>query len=115
MGRPARPARDRPEYSHFTAEQVQNAVPLATSPGYYDNGGVTHYYMFPTQDLPLLNPVRGLPLVGKPLADLLQPDLTVLVNLGSSASPARCERHCPPDDRCSSPHGCASINGVDTR
>lgn len=71
-----------PAYPQFTAGQVQNAVPLATSPGYYDNGGVTHYYMLPTQDLPLLNPVRALPLVGKPLADLLQPDLTVLVNLG---------------------------------
>ncbi|MGB9303174.1 MAG: PE-PPE domain-containing protein [Mycobacterium sp.] len=71
-----------PYYWHFTAEQVQNAVPLATSPGYYDNGGVTHYYMLATPNLPLLDPVRGLPFVGKPLADLLQPDLTVLVNLG---------------------------------
>jgi PE-PPE domain len=69
-------------YAHLTPEQVQTAVPLATSPGYYDNGDVTHYYMIPTQDLPLLNPVRLLPVVGKPLADLLQPDLTVLVNLG---------------------------------
>lgn len=71
-----------PGYPLFTAADVQNAIPLATSPGYYDNGGMTHYYMLPTHDLPLLDPVRGLPFVGKPLADLLQPDLTVLVNLG---------------------------------
>jgi hypothetical protein len=55
---------------------------LATSPGYYANGGVTHYYMIPTQNLPLLEPLRAVPVLGKPLADLLQPDLTVLVNLG---------------------------------
>jgi len=38
--------------------------------------------MIPKQNLPLLDPVRSLPYVGTPLADLLQPDLTVLANLG---------------------------------
>ena len=38
--------------------------------------------MIPTANLPLLAPVRLLPLIGIPLADLLQPDLRVLVNLG---------------------------------
>jgi len=71
-----------PSYAHLTATQIQNAVPLATSPGYYADGGVTHYYMIPKQNLPLLDPVRSLPYVGTPLADLLQPDLTVLANLG---------------------------------
>src|SRR5262249_53366570 len=33
-------------------------------------------------NLPLLDPVRAFPLIGKPIADLLQPDLTVLVNIG---------------------------------
>jgi hypothetical protein len=33
-------------------------------------------------DLPLLDPLREIPIVGNPLADLLQPDLTALVNLG---------------------------------
>jgi hypothetical protein len=42
----------------------------------------TTYYMIPTANLPLLAPVRLIPLVGNPLADLLQPDLRVLVNLG---------------------------------
>ncbi|OHV05389.1 PE-PPE domain-containing protein [Mycobacterium talmoniae] len=67
------------QYANLTAAQIQSAVPLATSPGY---DGVTHYYMIPTQDLPLVEPLRAIPLVGKLLADLLQPDLTVLVNLG---------------------------------
>ncbi|HVX23203.1 MAG TPA: PE-PPE domain-containing protein [Acidimicrobiales bacterium] len=40
------------------------------------------YYTIPTQELPLLNPLREIPVVGIPLADLLQPDLEVLVNLG---------------------------------
>jgi len=71
-----------PQYAFLTPQQLQSAVPLATSPGYYDNGGVTHYYMIPDQDLPLLDPLRLVPVVGTPLADLLQPDLRVLVNLG---------------------------------
>jgi len=65
-----------------TPIQVDNAIPLATSPGYYTNGGVTHYYMIPTENLPLLDPVRAIPVIGNPIADLLQPDLKVLVNLG---------------------------------
>jgi hypothetical protein len=43
---------------------------------------MTTYYMLPTKDLPLLEPLRSIPVVGKPLADLVQPDLRVLVNLG---------------------------------
>jgi hypothetical protein len=35
-----------------------------------------------TPNLPLLEPLRGIPVVGNPLADLLQPDLTYLVNWG---------------------------------
>jgi hypothetical protein len=53
---------------------------LPTSPGYT---GVTNYYMITTPNgLPLLDPVRAIPVIGNPIADLLQPDLTVLVNLG---------------------------------
>ena len=43
---------------------------------------LTNYYMIPTTDLPLLTPLREIPIVGNPLADLVQPDLTYLVNLG---------------------------------
>jgi hypothetical protein len=50
---------------------------------------LTDYYMiplsalpYPENYLPLLQPLLGVPVVGKPLADLLQPDLTALVNWG---------------------------------
>jgi hypothetical protein len=53
---------------------------LPTSPGY---NGVTNYYMITTpKGLPLLEPLRLIPGIGNPLADLLQPDLTTIVNLG---------------------------------
>ena len=42
----------------------------------------TTYYIIPSDNLPLLNPIRGIPIIGNPIADLLQPDLTYLVNLG---------------------------------
>ncbi len=42
----------------------------------------TVYKMIETADLPLLAPLRGIPLVGDPLADLVQPALRVLINLG---------------------------------
>ena len=66
-------------YPTFTAAQVANAVALPTSPGYT---GSTQYYMFLTQDLPLLDPIRQIPYLGNPIADLLQPDLRVIVDLG---------------------------------
>ena len=53
---------------------------MPTSPGYT---GVTNYYMITTPNgLPLLEPLRAIPVIGNPLADLLQPDLTTIVNLG---------------------------------
>lgn len=57
-----------------------NLVTLPTSPGYT---GVTNYYMITTPNgLPLLEPLRLIPGIGNPLADLLQPDLTTIVNMG---------------------------------
>lgn len=38
--------------------------------------------MFLTQDLPLLQPIRDIPYAGPPIADLFQPQLRVLVDLG---------------------------------
>jgi hypothetical protein len=64
------------DYDTLTAEQVAQAIPLDTT------GGLTDYYIIPVNDLPLLDPLREIPIVGNPLADLLQPDLTALVNLG---------------------------------
>jgi len=43
---------------------------------------MTTYMGIPTENLPLLDPVRGIPVIGKPIADLLQPDLRYLVNWG---------------------------------
>ncbi|WP_343600845.1 PE-PPE domain-containing protein [Mycobacterium sp.] len=48
-------------------------------------GGTINYYLIPTQNLPLLDVVRDVSVIGQPLADLLQPDLKVLVDLGYGA------------------------------
>jgi hypothetical protein len=66
-------------YPDMTAGQIANAVQLPTSPGYTGN---TTYYMIPTQDLPLVQPIRAIPFAGPPLADLIQPQLRVLVDMG---------------------------------
>jgi hypothetical protein len=68
-----------PTYPDLTSAQLATAVLEPVSPGY---NGATSYYMIPTQNLPLLNPVRQIPVVGNPLADLVQPDLRVIVDLG---------------------------------
>jgi hypothetical protein len=62
------------------ASVVDTAFQWQTSPGY---DGDTTYYLIP-ENLPLLEPIRGNPL-GDAVADLLQPDLKVLVNLGYGA------------------------------
>jgi hypothetical protein len=66
-------------YPTLTATQVGNAVLLPTSPGYT---GQTQYYMFMTQNLPLLQPIRDIPYAGPPIADIFQPDLRVMVDQG---------------------------------
>ncbi len=65
------------DYPALTSTQVSDAIVLPTSGATTDT-----FYMIPTTDLPLLDLVRDLPLIGNPIADLLQPDLTVLVDLG---------------------------------
>ena len=67
-------------YLDLTPAQIANAIPLETLQSAGDS--LTDYYMIPVGDLPLLDPLRLIPFVGNPLADLLQPDMTVLVNLG---------------------------------
>lgn len=64
-------------YADLTAAQLASAIPLTTT-GATD----TTYYIIPVENLPLLDGLRDVPIVGNPLADLLQPDLTYLVNLG---------------------------------
>lgn len=67
------------QYPDLTASQLASAVEVPTSAGY---DGATTYWMIPTDDLPLLDPLRSVPVVGPVVADLLQPDMKVLVNLG---------------------------------
>jgi PE-PPE domain len=65
------------QYTSLTTAQVQNAIQLSTS-----GATQTTYYVIPTHNLPLLEPLRDIPIIGNPIADLLQPDLTYLVNMG---------------------------------
>jgi PE-PPE domain/PE family len=68
------------DYVDLTPTQVATAVQLPTSPGYT---GSTTYYFRLTQNLPLVEPLRSLPApYGNALADLLQPDLRVLADMG---------------------------------
>lgn len=60
----------------FSASEIAGAVLEPTSPGY---DGSTDYFMIPTQDLPLLDGLRA---VDPAMADLIQPDLRVLIDLG---------------------------------
>ncbi|MGO9508008.1 MAG: PE family protein [Mycobacterium sp.] len=68
-----------PTYLDLPLSQVNAATQLATSPGYTGN---TSYYIIHTENLPLLAPLRAIPGIGTPLADLIQPDMKVIVNLG---------------------------------
>jgi hypothetical protein len=65
-------------YPALTAEQVADAIQLPTSSA----DTLTNYYELPVSTLPLLDPLQLIPFIGNPLADLLNPDLSVLVNLG---------------------------------
>jgi hypothetical protein len=64
-------------YETLTSTQINSAVVLPTQ-----GPTTTTFYMIPTQNLPLLDPVRLIPYVGNPIADLVQPVLTPLVNWG---------------------------------
>jgi PE-PPE domain len=71
-------------YLSIPSTVVANAIPLPVS-----EPTLTNYYMiplsalpYPENYLPLLQPLLSIPVVGKPLADLLQPDLMALVNWG---------------------------------
>ena len=67
---------DHLTYADLTQADIADAIPLATT------GGDTDYFIIPTDYLPLLEPLRLLGEPGNQLADLLQPDLSILVNLG---------------------------------
>jgi hypothetical protein len=64
------------KYADLTSAQVDSAIPLPTT------DPSQKYYVIPTENLPLLEPLRLIPVIGTPIADLLQPALKVIVNLG---------------------------------
>jgi hypothetical protein len=68
-------------HGSYPTLSATDAIQLPTSPGY---AGSTKYFMFLTQDLPLLQPIRDIPYAGPPIADIFQPALRVMVDLGYS-------------------------------
>ncbi len=44
--------------------------------------GQTNYYMITHPNLPITAPLRAIPVIGDPLADLIEPNMRILVNLG---------------------------------
>ncbi|HEU0190805.1 MAG TPA: PE-PPE domain-containing protein [Mycobacterium sp.] len=64
-------------YLGVTPAQIADAIQLPTSSA----DTMTDYYMLPA-GLPLLEPLQLIPFIGNPLYDLLEPDMSVLVNLG---------------------------------
>jgi diacyltrehalose acyltransferase len=64
--------------AYFTPAELAGAVQEPTSGA----GVATDYFMIPTQDLPLLDGLRLGPGAASAYADLIQPDVRVLVDLG---------------------------------
>jgi len=60
----------------LTQQEVEDAIALPST------SSTQNYFFMPTENLPLLQPLRILPLIGNPIADLIQPVLKVIVNLG---------------------------------
>jgi hypothetical protein len=69
---------DHSAYLGDTPEQIASAIQLPTSAA----DTLTNYYIIPDDSLPLLDPLRLLPVFGQPLYDLLEPDTRILVNMG---------------------------------
>jgi hypothetical protein len=65
-------------YLSLTPEAISDAVQLPTTVA----DTMVNYYIIPSESLPLLDPLRLIPLVGQPLYDLLEPDTRILVDLG---------------------------------
>lgn len=74
------------EYSSLTPEQLATAELLPGSAA-LTGLGETNYYLIPVDHLPLLEPLYESG-VGAPLADLIEPDLRYIVDLGYGTGPA---------------------------
>ena len=64
-------------YLGLTPQEISGAIPLETA-----GDSLTSYYMIPSETLPILDPLLLTPIIGQPLYDLLEPDTSILVNLG---------------------------------
>lgn len=64
-------------YLGLTPQQISGAIPLETT-----GDSLASYYMIPSETLPILDPLLLTPIIGQPLYDLLEPDTSILVNLG---------------------------------
>jgi hypothetical protein len=65
-------------YLSLTPEQISDAIQLPTTAA----DTMVNYYIIPADSLPLLDPLRLIPIIGQPLYDLFEPDTKILVNLG---------------------------------
>ena len=72
------------KYPSLTDAQLESAIQVLPADGYT---GDTTYWMIPTEQLPLTQLIGQIPVLGQPLADLIEPDLRVLVNLGYGPDP----------------------------
>lgn len=70
-------------YGHLTYPSMPEAQ-LNSAVALHQSGApsMTNYYMIPSKNLPLLEPLRAIPFLGNPLADLVQPNLRYLTNWG---------------------------------
>lgn len=66
-------------YPDLTDAQLASAFQLPVTADYT---GATQYFMIPNGQLPLLQPLESIPVVGQPIYDLMEPDMRVLVDLG---------------------------------
>ncbi len=64
-------------YLGLDPSQITNAISLPTT-----GDTLVNYHMMPSSQLPILQPLRLIPIAGQPLYDLLEPDTRILVNLG---------------------------------
>jgi hypothetical protein len=65
-------------YLSLTPEQIADAIQLPTTAA----DTMVNYYVIPAESLPVLDPLRLIPIIGQPLYDLLEPDTKILVDLG---------------------------------
>lgn len=64
-------------YLGLSQSQIANAIPLPTT-----GDTLVNYHMIRSEGLPILDPLRLMPIGRHPLYDLLEPDMRILVNLG---------------------------------